>query len=318
MKHLMNHRLLPVLLLSLLAVPTLAQNGPMTLDLRPHFVAGQQSRYSLWTRRNTRTQIDIMGNTRQQATSYIVEGAATWTVNSVNPDGSAQCQMTFDWFSFTLTLPDGTTQVNDTRNGTNQTPSVYAVLTAMVGRPIDVAMAADGSVISVSGTDAIRSAAGADVQLPEDLDYVESASDLATLPFAPASATVSQNWQANYRWSHELGHLNETVNYTLDSVRNIHGIDLATISGQGTVQLDVDPDKLPKQDNVQVDVNLDDGSFQTQVLMDMDRHEAVGRNSLLKTKILTTMQAGENAISQTTLETVQSQALRISETDPTP
>jgi hypothetical protein len=218
----------------------------------------------------------------------------------------------------TLTMPDGSTQVNDTRNGTSQTPPVYAVIMAMVGHPVDVAMAADGSAISVSGTDAMRSAAGADVELPEDLDFVESASDLATLPFAPAAATVGQSWDASFRWSHELGFMNHSVRYSLDSVRNIHGINLATITGQGTMTLDIDPAKLPKDDSVQVDVSLVNGSFRQQVLMDMDRREAVGRNSVMTTQIRTTMNAGENNITQLTSETVQSQALRISETDPVP
>jgi hypothetical protein len=318
MKDLLHYRWLCLLITVVLASFATAQDTPLTLDLQPKFIAGQQSRYSLWTKRSTRSQVTVAGNTREQSTSYIVDGQGTWSVISVNGDGSAQCQMTFDWLSFTLTMPDGSTQVNDTRNGTSQTPPVYAVIMAMVGHPVDVAMAADGSAISVSGTDAMRSAAGADVELPEDLDFVESASDLATLPFAPAAATVGQSWDASFRWSHELGFMNHSVRYSLDSVRNIHGINLATITGQGTMTLDIDPAKLPKDDSVQVDVSLVNGSFRQQVLMDMDRREAVGRNSVMTTQIRTTMNAGENNITQLTSETVQSQALRISETDPVP
>ena len=117
----MKHRLHPYLAFVLIltfTLPTLAQSTEMIFNLQPRFIAGQQARYSLWTRRNTQTQITVLGNTRQQASSYIIKGEATWTVLSVNGDGSAQCQMTFDWFALTLTLPDGNTQINDTRNGT--------------------------------------------------------------------------------------------------------------------------------------------------------------------------------------------------------
>mgnify|MGYP001174679405 CR=1 FL=1 len=296
---------------------TLAQTSEMVFDLRPKFKVGQQARYSLWTKRNTATQITLMGKNRQQASSYIVEGDATWSVLAVNADGSAQCQMVFDWFSLTLTLPDGTTQNNDTRDGTADNPQVYPVLQAMVAKPIEVAMAADGSVKSVAGTDAMRASVAEEVDIPEDLDFIESASDLATLPFAPTQVSVGQSWETAYRWSHELGHMNHAVNYTLSSVRNIAGIDLATVTGNGILTLDMNQDKMPpQQDGVQIDLSLEEGTVQHQVLIDMDRHEAVGRNSLMTTRIRTTMDNGQNSIAQVTTETVQSQALRISETDP--
>lgn len=300
----------------MLASVALAEDAQQAIDLRPRFVAGQQARYSMWTRRNTHTQVTLMGNTREQSTSYVIEGDATWSVLSVNADGSAQCQMTFDWFSLTLTLPDGTIQVNDTRNGTSQNEEVYKVLSAMVGRPVTVEMAADGMAKSVTGTDAMRSVAGAETEIPKDLDFVESACDLATLPMAPAQTTVGQSWDAAFRWSHELGHMNHDISYTLVSLRNVHGIDLATVSGKGRLALEVDASKLPQDNGVQVDIGLDDGSIVNQILIDMDRHEAVGRNTLMTTRIHSTMTNGENTISQLTTETVQSQALRISETDP--
>lgn len=316
----MKHHPLRVLTASLLlltvALPAWAQTSEMTFNLQPKFVAGQQARYSLWTRRNTLTQVTVLGNTRQQSTSYIVEGEATWSVISTNEDGTAQCQMSFDWFSLTFTMPDGSVQVNDTRNGTAQTPQVYPVLSAMVGRPLEVVMAADGSVKSITGTDAMRSAAGDENELPEDIDFIESASDLATLPFAPAQATIGQSWETGFRWSHELGRMNHAVNFTLSSVRNVKGIDLATITGNGILTLDIDQDKMPKEDGVQIDISLDEGTIAHQILLDMDRHEAVGRNSLMTTRIRTSMNDGTNSITQLTSETVQSQALRISETDP--
>jgi hypothetical protein len=317
MKHLMAYCLL-ILIAIAATQPASAQTVEMTFNLQPKFVVGQQSRYSIWTRRATVTEVSIMGRQRKQQSSYIIDGEMTWSVLWVNGDGSATCQMTFDWLSLNMTLPDGSTKHNDTRDGTAEVPTVSAVLTAMVGKPVEVTMSVDGTATAVSGIDAMRSAAGEGVEIPEDLDFIETACDLATLPYAPAQATVSQSWETAFRWTHEMGHMNHAINYTLDGVRNVQGIDLATITGKGILTLDVDQTKLPPQDNVQVDVNLEDGSIQSQILLDMDRHEAVGRNVVMKTRIRMTMDNGTNAISQVTDETIHSQALRISETDPIP
>ena len=307
------------LLLTLTAIqPAWAQNAEMTFNLQPRFVAGQQARYSLWTRRTTVTEVSLMGRQRKQQASYVINGEMTWSVLSVNGDGSATCQMTFDWLSLNMTMPDGSTKINDTRDGTAEVPSVWAVLNAMVGRSVEVTMNADGTATAVTGTDAMRSAAGDDVDLPEDLDFIETACDLATLPYAPAQASINQSWEAAFRWTHELGHMNHAINYTLTSVRKVQGIDLATVTGNEILTLDLDQTKLPPQDNVNVDIALEDGNITSQILLDLDRHEAVGRNVVMKTRIRTTMDNGENAIVQTTHETIHSQALRISETDPTP
>ena len=318
MKYFLHYRFVLFVLLALLSTSLQAQQGADTVDLRPRFIAGQQARYSLWTRRNTQTQVTILEDVRQQDGGYVVEGEASWQVLLVDPDGSAQCQMTFDWFSLTIDLPDGTQQVNDTRTGANQSPGVYEVISAMVDNPVTFTMAADGSATAVFGTQAMRSAAGADVELPGDLDFIESASDLATLPFAPANASVNQSWDSSFRWSHELGHMNYAVESTLTSVGSVHGIDLATITSTGEIALDVDYEKLPKDENLQLDVTLEEGSFEQQVFMDMDRHEAVGRNSVLRTVIHTTMNSDDYSVSQVVRQTVHSQALRISETDVMP
>ena len=318
MKYFLHYRFVMFVLLALLSSSLQAQPTAVAVDLRPRFMAGQQARYSLWTRRDTQTQVTVMENVHQQDGGYVVEGEATWQVLFVNPDGSAQCQMTFDWFSLTFDLPDGTQQFNDTRTGANQSLGVYEVISAMVDHPVEFTMTADGSVTAVSGTQAMRSAAGVDVELPSDLDFIESASDLATLPFAPAKASVNQSWDSNFRWSHELGHMNYAVESTLTSVGKVHGIDLATIISMGAITLDVDHEKLPKDENLQLDVTLEEGSYQQQVFMDMDRHEVVGRNSVLRTVILTIMNSDEYSVSQVVRETVRSQALRISETDGMP
>ena len=287
------------------------------MDLRPRFVVGQQAKYSLWSKRFTQVQVTVMDKIKNHDAHYTVEGESTWTVLSVNGDGSAQCQMTFDWLSLNITLPDGTVQINDTRDGTNESPRAYDVLAAMVGKPVELTMAADGSVLAVSGTDAMRNGVAEDVTIPEDLDFMESASDLATLPFAPAQATVSQNWDRSFRWTHEMGHLNHNVQFTLDSVRKVHGIDLATISGKGTLTLDIAQEKLPPaNDDVTVNVVLNEGTIEHQILMDLSRHEVVGRNTLQKTVISTSMSSDKFSVAQTTTETLQGQALRIFETDP--
>lgn len=313
----MRYRFVGFFVLTLIACSVGTHAQEKIVDLQPRFVVGQQSRYSLWSKRTTQVQVTVMDKVKSHDAHYTVEGESTWTVLSVNDDGSAQCQMTFDWLTLKITMPDGTVQNNDTRDGTNESDRAYEVLAAMVGQPVELSMAADGSVTAVSGTDAMRNSAAEDVRIPEDLDFIESASDLATLPFAPAKATVNQNWDTSFRWTHEMGHLNHDVQFTLDSVRKVHGIELATISGKGTLTLDLAEDKLPpSNDDVDVNVVMDEGTIEHQILMDLSRHEVIGRNTLQKTVISTSMRSDKFSVAQTTTETVQGQALRISETDP--
>lgn len=300
-----------VLLLAVSAAPAQTP-APATVNLQPKFVEGRVSRYDVWTHRARSMTGTFGGNSQSYDTKFDITGQVTWSVSKVNSDGSAECVMTIDWLAMTITLPDGTVQVNDSRRGSGDTEQVQSLLKAMSTVPITCDVNADGSVSRVRGTDAIRSRADADANVPEDLDFIESASDLATLPFAPAQTSPGKPWKVPFEWSHELGMMRFDTTFTLAGVEEIAGIPVATVTSSSALQLTVDRSKVPA-DGPPVDVRLRSGSASSQVMFDLQRGEAVGRNSMQSTQLEIRMDLQGQTMTQTINETIQSQALRVSE-----
>jgi len=239
-------------------------------------------------------------------------GEVTWTVDKVRSDGSATCTMTLDWMTVEVTLPDGTVQHNDSRKGSGDSEMFHQVLRAMAGVPLEFEVNADGSVEKVSGTKAIQRRAGDELPVPEDLDFIESATDLATLAYAPEATEINDKWKAHFTWTHEMGEMEHDHQYTLDSVEEIAGIPIATVTAVGKLKLKPDMSDLPP-DAPDVDVRLIEGSYEGQVMFDLQRHEAVGRNSIETQHIEVRVHLPQQTFTRTTEETVQSQTLRIAE-----
>ncbi|MCC6580727.1 MAG: hypothetical protein IT440_09815 [Phycisphaeraceae bacterium] len=281
------------------------------VNLQPRFVTGRTTRYQIWTQRQRSMTGLVGGQTRRIETHFEIEGRITWTIQRVNPDGSASAVMTMDYLTVNITLPDGAIKRNDSRQGSGDTAPVHTLIRAMCGAPMTLTVAPDGSVANVTGTDVIRSRAGDDIDVPEDLDFIETASDLATIPFAPAAAAVGKAWPTRFDWLHELGQLHYQTTSKLDGMETIAGIPVAVVSSTSQVDLTVDRSKLPEGAPVQV--RLLSGSARGKVMFDTTRAEAVGRNSVLSTQIESRMDIAGQTITQITDETIQSQTLRISE-----
>lgn len=303
---------------------TAAAHAP--LDLRPKYQAGRVSRFWVWTQRDQTTQVQSAGQSRNVAVRMVFEGELTWSVDRVHPDGSASCTMTVDWMSATLTDPQGATQSNDSRRASGDNDAVQRLLKAMAGVPIRLEMAADGRATSASGVEAIRQKAGEGVNVPDELDFLESASDLATLPAAPeptkpanasgdpATPAIQAAWDAAFIWNHELGKMRYATRYNLLSREEIAGIPVATVRGESGLSLEVDPAKLAvPAGGPRVDVRLVNGKHATQVMYDLQRGEAVGRDSTQTTRIEARMQMNGQTAIRITDETLRSQALRIEE-----
>lgn len=288
--------------------PTPAQDAA-AVNLQPQFVTGRGARYSVWTRRDTRITMAGGPQRRELTTAMVVDGEVDWTVTAVHPDGSATCAMRANWMSVTITLPDGSRQVNDSRRATGDTPPMQQLLKAFCSGPVNVEVAADGSVRSVGGTDALRRQAPD--AFPEDIDFVESATDLAMVAAAPASARVGQAWSANFDWSHELGTMHHDMRYTLVSVEEIAGVPVANVAGQSRAKLNIDRSKLPNEPPTTA--RLTSGGTQTQIMFDLLRHEAVGRNTVDSRRIDVQIRLPQITLTRTTDETIHSQALRVAE-----
>lgn len=305
------HRLIALAVVLVCAAGAVAQDEPAAVDLRPQWREGQRSRYEVWTRRVRDTTMSLAGQSRSAQVTMETTGEVTWVVDRVQPNGGATCTMTLDWLSMSI-ASDGERQVSDSRRGSGDNEMIHDLLRAMAGVPITVEVAPDGSIESVHGTDAIRRRLDVPEMMPQDLDFIESASDLATIPDAPATARVGARWDADYRWTHEMGHLRHDMSYTLAGVEELAGIPIATVTGRGSLSLDVDHSKLP-EDAPPIDVKLVDGSVTSQVMFDLQRHEAIGRNTVQETTIDVTVRMPQQTLSQRTHETIQSQVLRIGE-----
>lgn len=286
---------------------------PQTLDLRPQPVNGRVTRYQVWSQRHQTITMRSGPRAETASTQLQVNGQVTWTIDRAKSDGGSTCTMTMDWLTADLTLPDGTVQHNDSRQGRGETETVHRLLRAMAGVPIRVEVAADGSVQSVSGVDAVKRRVGEDLKSPDTLDFMESASDLATLPKAPASATPGRSsWDTNFTWNHDAGKLQQSIRHSLRGVEEIEGIPIAIIEGSGKLRLFPDLSQLPAN-SPKIDVRMTAGQINTQVLYDLQRHEAVGRHSNETRRIEMTVRLPQGTITRTLDEHLQSQALRIAE-----
>ena len=289
-----------------------ARDAPAAIDLRPAWEPGQSARYAVWSRRVRQTTMSAHGQSQQVSMTIVTEGEFTWTTERLEPDGSITARMTLDWMSLTFENPEGERQVIDSRRGSGDIPPMHQALQAMSGAPIRVTVAADGSIQSVAGTDAIRRQIQARPFAPEDRDFIRSATELAVLVAAPPTAQPGGNWRTQHAWSHEAGTMHHRVTYTIEGVSEIAGIPVATVLGESKLELEVDRTQMPA-DAPPIDIRQTLGTRQSQVMFDLQRREAVGRNSLERTRIEVTIRLPEATLNQRTDETIQSQALRIAE-----
>src|SRR6185369_5800987 len=178
-------------------------------------------------------------------TTLELKGEVTWTVEKVRSDGGATCVMTIDWLTAEMTGPGGEVEHNDTRKGQGDSAGLFDTLKAMTGAPLRFEVSDQGVVEKVAGVDAIKKAVGEDGHAPEELDFIETASDLATLPGAPDSALApGKGWSIDFDWTHELGMMHHTMKYTLTGIEEIAGIPVATVTGHSDPVLKFDKKKL--------------------------------------------------------------------------
>jgi hypothetical protein len=286
-----------------------------TVDLRPQWTEGQTALYEFWNQRQQTTTMSLGPNQREAAMTVTTEGQTRWTVDKVNDDGSSQCTMTLEWITAEIEN-NGQTQVNDSRKGSGDSETMHAFLQAMAGVPLKVSVNADGSIESVEGVDQMKRNLGSELEslIPEPLDFVESATDLATIPHAPAEAEPGDTFSADYRWTHELGHTDQDWTYELESVEELEGVRVATVTGEGGLKLDVDRSEMPP-DAPPTDIRMTDAEATSQVFFDLSRHEAIGRHGTQDTTIEVniTLPNNRGTLKRVTEQKIQSQTLRVEE-----
>lgn len=299
--------------------PVVVAQEAQTYDLRPVWTEGQHARYQIWTQRTQNISMSLAGQSRDAQVVLTSEGEVSWNVDKVKADGSSTCTMTIDWLSIEINPNGGKKIVNDSRKGSGDIEAFHKMLKAMTGAPVKVSVAADGTITKVTGINAISARLPAEQKesAPDELDFIETASDLASLIAAPASAEPGKTWDTDLKWNWSdtpfKGFLNYDMKYTFTGVEQLADVPVAVIDGQSKIKLDVDRSKLP--DNMPpTDVKLVKGDIQTQVLFDLTRHEAVGRNSIQNMTINYVVSLPQNnKLNRRVVETIQGQVLRLEE-----
>ncbi|MEX0774996.1 MAG: DUF6263 family protein [Phycisphaeraceae bacterium] len=287
----------------------------VTIDLSPQFVQGRTTHYEFWSLRQ-HSGVTRMPDLQPMTFTSAIEmtGQVTWTVQRVAADGSAMCIMTINWATSKNTDNEGTTTAADSRQAKSDDEHAHNFLKAITNVPLTVQVAADGSITKVTGVDAIKRKGGEDLNELDELDFIEVASDLATLPGGPSelpgAAAVGKTWRQDYTWNHDMGKVHQPMRYTVSSYETIAGIGLVTVDGKAKTRFE--PKK--QDDELPVDVRMTRGQVTTQIMFDMYRHEAVGRNTLESRDFEVKVKMPDNAmITSTVSETVQGQVLRIAE-----
>lgn len=310
-----------VLCLCLLAMCPLSRTvaqASKPIDLRPTWVEGQTARYEVWSSRIQNATISLAGQSRQTHLSMVSLGEVSWTVDKIKADGSSQCTMTIDWLTLDYTPDDGKTLKNDSRKGSGDIVPFHALLKAMTGTPIKVSVAADGTIVKVQGTNAIKSKIKPDLKdmVPEDLDFIETATDLATLIAVPESVQPGSNWKTKLKWTWSdapfQGYMHHDMTYTLSGIEDVAGLPIAIVDGQSKLKLELDRSDIP-EGMPPFDVKLIKGDLQSQIMFDLTRGEAIGRNTIENTTIDINIRTPNTTISRRVEQTLQSQALRIEE-----
>ncbi|MEM6258059.1 MAG: DUF6263 family protein [Planctomycetota bacterium] len=309
---------------SFIAMPTLAQDDKPT-NLRPGWSPGQTATYAFWGKTQKDETAQILGQQQSETTTFLSEGKVTWRVDEVNDDGTAACTMRLTTIKFTITVGEAEPVVFDSDNLTGERPAFDSLMSAMVQTPLKIAVNADGTIGAVEGIDELATAAGAEAAeadiIPEELDFRETASELATLISAPAEATPGQTWNATNTWNHEdVFPQAETkakwdTTFTFDSVGVIAGVPIATIKTESDVDIEVDLSKLP-EGGPDIDIQISDTAANGEILFDLSRQETVARNETMTYTAAITVAPPRPELPAITVnikETNQSQLLRVSE-----
>lgn len=314
---------LMLLALVLCALPTLAEDA--AVNLRPQWEVGQTARYEFWTRSEKEESTQFQGQTQSGTTVYENVGELSWSVTEVREDGSSVCAMSLTRMKVTMTPPEGEAMVFDSDNPTGEVPLFDTLLSAMVDEPLVVHVNADGSIERVEGIDAMKAAAGEDAaeSIPEEAEFIETASELATLIAAPAAARVGDNWTAQNTWPQEdvLTGLETSADvrttFTLEQIGQVEGVHVASIRSRSDLDLEFDLSTLP-EGAPDIDLQVGETQARGELLYDLNRHETIARNDMQRYQVNITITLAlpnqpAQSITASITQTTRSQVLRIAE-----
>ena len=284
-------------------------------DLRPRFVEGRTSQYEFWGKRTTTSSTTMPWGERTMQRKMDSKGRMLWEVEQVKEDGSATCVMTLEWLTITMTQDEREPVTIDSREEPDDDDRIAKRIATFVGKPLRCEVGEDGTVRSVSGVDAIREDleqiqnAGGPV---DDAMFLEQAATLATIPGAEAALELQSTWQSTNIWPRDYGKISEPMEYRLNSAEHLSGIPIVTVNGQADLTFEPDEEKLA---GGRVTIQMTEGRSTTQIMFDTQRHEVVGRNALETLRLEITAQTERISISSVIEENIQSQMVRVAESE---
>jgi hypothetical protein len=304
-------RTVPVILIALaLCGPTLAQEPPHPVDLRPVWKAAQASRYRIT--QTERTEMVVAGLAEAQSSVTDVEAVVTWEVVEAAEGGGGTARMTLESMSMKILGADGKTRSVTASAADEPLEPARQYIAALSGSPVTVQVAADGSIASVTGFEAIRAKAGQAGERIDEEFFRELARDLSALTGGQSSVASGTTWQHAHSSPHALGRVRYAYTDKLAGVERMAGIPVAVIERKAAVTFE--PELPPRPaDAPPIQVATRDASYESQLMFDLSRHELVGAamRQTLVLEITTTV--GDRAITRTVREATEGQILRISE-----
>jgi hypothetical protein len=295
-----------------LAGAAAAQDAPPDpIDLRPTWVDGQTSRYRIVTERLTTVRLADMAESH--SSHMKLTSQVTWQVIDADDGGGGTCRMTINDMQVVLTDPAGREHtVTRTRADEEHLKPVQNLLKGMTAKPLTVTVASDGRVTDVAGWQKVRTAAGEAGENITETDFHEAATDLALLVGGPAQTAAGDRWSEKFDWDHQTGTLHLDTTFTLIGTETIADIPIATIDSNSDLTLTVDKAKLGERAD-RTTVRLKDGTESMQVIYDLSRHEAVGRNTDRSLTLEMTLQGSGSRQTRYIDQRIRSQVLRIAE-----
>jgi hypothetical protein len=176
---------------------------------------------------------------------------------------------------------------------------------------LEVTVASDGTVESVSGGDAIRNGIDNEAMAPTDRDLRRTVASTALLPAAPSSIQPGGAWSYAFTESHPVGAMHYDAEYELAGLETIASIPVSTVTI--TADMELEAQQPQGSGGPDVETRLLDSHYRSQVIFDLQRREAVGRYTRETQVVEQTMTMRGRTLSQRMTQQVESDLIRTSE-----
>ncbi len=295
------------LLAALLSSVALADDA--AVDLRPIWRVGQASKF-----RVTQTELTTAGSPGgdEQSSTMDIALELTWKVKSADPAGGGVAQMTVNSIVIKLTDADGTVHNVTLAQAEETHKKTQEWITALTDSTVDVTVAADGAIGSIRGIEAVHRKAPEQAKGLDEKFFQDLAMDLSVMAGGKANVKPGQSWKHTFTNSHSAGELTFDATNELQAVQKVAGIDVAQVSRKAKLTLKPDLSDLPP-DAPPVQVRLTEGSYSSQLMFDLSRHELVGGHFDQTVEIAVDVTLEGQKRTRTTKEVSSTQLLRIAE-----